>query len=57
MSDRKAMLKYSLTGWCASLAFVCAALPAQAQTPAAADAAKNEGIPVQSDLVRAKCGS
>ena len=57
MSEGKAMLKHPLTGWLAGLALVCAALPAQAQTPAAADAAKNEGFPVQSDLVRAKCGS
>jgi cytochrome c553 len=64
MSEGKAMLKHSLTGLLAGLALLCAALPAPAQTPAAADAAKaapdaakNEGLPVQSDLVRAKCGS
>jgi quinohemoprotein amine dehydrogenase len=38
--------------------WVCAALPAGAQTAAApADATPNEGIPVQSELVRGKCGT
>ena len=57
MSERKAMLKDPLTGWIAGLVFMCAALPAQSQTPAAAGVAVDEGLPVQSDLVRAKCGS
>ncbi len=57
MSERKPMRKNRVPGWLAGLAFLCAALPAQAQTPAAAEVAKNEGLPVLSDLVRAKCGS
>lgn len=57
MSERKPMMKHTLTGCFAGLAFMCAALPAHAQTPAAAAAARDEGIPVQSDLVKAKCGS
>lgn len=47
MSERKHTL-----GWLVGLALLCAALPARAQ-----DEAKNEGLPVQSDLVRARCGS
>jgi quinohemoprotein amine dehydrogenase len=51
------MLKRTCASWFAGLALVCAALPARAQTLTAADAAKDEGMPIQSDLVRAKCGS
>ena len=51
------MPKVGLIGWCAGLALMCAAVPAGAQTPAPPDATTNDGIPVQSDLVRAKCGS
>jgi quinohemoprotein amine dehydrogenase len=54
------MLKQTLVGWTAGLAVLCAAWVAHAQPPAAAaaaPAAKDEGIPVQSDLVKAKCGS
>ena len=57
MTERKAMPMVGLIGWCAGLALMCTAVPARAQTPAASDAAANDGIPVQSDLVRAKCGS
>ena len=45
-------------GWFLGLACLSAALPAGAQPrAAAAEPAADEGIPVQSDLVRAKCGS
>lgn len=45
-------------GWFVGLACVCAAWPAWAQTrPAPADAKRDEGIPVQSELVRARCGT
>jgi quinohemoprotein amine dehydrogenase len=57
MTERKAMLRVGLIGWCAGLALIGAAVPVRAQTPAASDATTNDGIPVQSDLVRAKCGS
>jgi quinohemoprotein amine dehydrogenase len=57
MTERKAMRKVRQIGWCAGLALMCTAVPVRAQTPAAPDAATNDGIPVQSDLVRAKCGS
>jgi quinohemoprotein amine dehydrogenase len=57
MNMRKPMPTHTLSGWFVGLALLCAAMPLGAQTPPAADAAKAEGIPVQSDLVRAKCGS
>ena len=47
MSERKHLL-----GWFVGLALLCGATPVRAQ-----DEAKNEGLPVQNDLVRAKCGS
>jgi quinohemoprotein amine dehydrogenase len=46
-------------GWFVGMAWVCAVWPAGAQTvptPAAATP-PNEGIPVQSELVRTKCGT
>jgi quinohemoprotein amine dehydrogenase len=55
MNERKTMIKQLRPIWFVSLMLLCAAAPVGAQTPA--DAAKGEGIPVQSDLVRAKCGS
>jgi quinohemoprotein amine dehydrogenase len=57
MTERKRMPKVRLIGWCAGLALMCAAMPVRAQTSAAPDTVTNDGIPVQSDLVRAKCGS
>ena len=51
------MLKQTLSGWFAGLVLLCAATPALSQTPPPADATRNEGIPVQSDLVRARCGT
>ena len=57
MTERKAMPRVRLIGWGAGLALICAVVPVRAQTPAAPDATTNDGIPVQSDLVRAKCGS
>jgi quinohemoprotein amine dehydrogenase len=47
--------------WLLSVAFACLAVPLQAQTrqpdsPTNASAANEEGIPVQSELVRSKCG-
>jgi quinohemoprotein amine dehydrogenase len=45
-------------GWFVGLACLSAALPAGAQTRAAAtEPAWDEGFPIQSDLVRARCGS
>ena len=45
-------------GWFVGFACVCAALPVGAQPrTAAADPPRDEGIAVQSDLVRSKCGS
>ena len=47
-------------GWFVGMACVCAVWPAGAQTvpsPAAAATPPNEGIPVQSELVRTKCGT
>ena len=55
-SDGDRMLKR--IGWFVGLASICTALSAGAQPPAAAaDPPRDEGIPVQSDLVRARCGS
>ncbi|MBI3490707.1 MAG: quinohemoprotein amine dehydrogenase subunit alpha [Acidobacteria bacterium] len=52
-------MSVNVIGWAVGLAVMCATPPAHAQppTPAATDVAKDEGIPVQNDLVRAKCGS
>ena len=47
-------MQHTLIGFVAGLA-IFAATSASAQTPAAA--AANDGLPVQSDLVKAKCGS
>lgn len=45
-------------GWLLGIVAVCAAPPLQAQTrPATADASTEEGIPIQSELVRARCGT
>ena len=45
-------------GWFVGLAWLSAALPAGAQPrAAAAEPAADEGFPIQSDLVRARCGS
>ena len=47
-------------GWFVGVACLCTALPVGAQPRAAAAAAeppRDEGFPIQSDLVRAKCGS
>ncbi len=45
-------------GWLLGILAVCAALPLQAQTrPATADASTEEGIPIQSELVRSRCGT
>ncbi len=55
MSERKTMIKQLGAIWFVSLALLCGPTPAGAQTPAVT--AKDEGIPIQSDLVRSKCGS
>ncbi len=57
MTEPEGMWKVTLIGWGAALALLCAAAPLRAQTPPASDTAANDGIPVQSDLVRARCGS
>ena len=45
-------------GWLLGIVATCAALPLQAQTrPANADSSTEEGIPIQSELVRSRCGS
>jgi quinohemoprotein amine dehydrogenase len=57
MSGRSQTLKG--IGWLVGLTCICAALPARAQTPppgAARGVEHDEGIPVLSDLVRARCG-
>jgi quinohemoprotein amine dehydrogenase len=56
MNEHERMKGRLLQGWLAAL-LLCASMPATAQTPPAADASKADGIPVQSDLVRARCGS
>src|SRR5580765_7348667 len=53
MSARRAICRRS--GWLSLVVWALCAWPAHAQAPTGAAAA--EGIPVQSDLVRAKCGS
>ena len=57
MNERNAMLRVGLVGW--RVAWHCSA-PAHAAFGAGAGErgrGENDGIPVQSDLVRAKCGS
>jgi quinohemoprotein amine dehydrogenase len=57
MNERKRALRRG--GWLACFVWAAVAFPAQAQTGAPASTAGSaaaEGIPVQSDLVRAKCG-
>ena len=51
----EARVTFRRMGWLTLLVWAACAWPARAQAPA--DAAPVEGIPVQSDLVRAKCGS
>jgi quinohemoprotein amine dehydrogenase len=55
MSERKTMVRRLGTVCFVGLVWLCAPAQGRAQTPA--EAAKDEGFPIQSDLVRSKCGS